>query len=51
MELDRRPFHLPAAIETALTLVRERAARQGLTLELDLDPRPPVPRSITPVKA
>jgi signal transduction histidine kinase len=39
MELDLGPFDLPAAIESALTLVRERAVRHGVTLELNLDPR------------
>ena len=39
MELVPAPFHLPTALENAVTLVRERAARHGITLELDLDPR------------
>jgi two-component system, NtrC family, sensor kinase len=39
MELIRAPFHLPGALENAVTLVKERAARHGITLELDLDPR------------
>jgi signal transduction histidine kinase len=39
MELAPAPFHLPIALENAVTLVRERAARHGITLELDLDPR------------
>jgi signal transduction histidine kinase len=30
---------LPTALENAVTLVKERAARHGITLELDLDPR------------
>ena len=30
MELDLAPFNLPAALENALTLIRERAARHGL---------------------
>ncbi len=39
MELAPAPFHLPTALENAVTLVKERAARHGITLELDLDPR------------
>jgi len=39
MELAPAPFHLPSALENAVTLVRERAARHGIALELDLDPR------------
>jgi signal transduction histidine kinase len=39
MELAPAPFHLPSALENAVTLVRERAGRHGITLELDLDPR------------
>jgi signal transduction histidine kinase len=39
MELDLGRFSLPAAIESALTLVRERAVRHGVTLEPDLDPQ------------
>jgi GAF domain-containing protein len=39
MELAPAPFHLPTALESAVTLVKERAARHGITLELDLDPR------------
>jgi signal transduction histidine kinase len=38
MELVPAPFHLPSALENAVTLVRERAGRHGITLELDLDP-------------
>jgi signal transduction histidine kinase/putative methionine-R-sulfoxide reductase with GAF domain len=38
MELVPAPFHLPTALENAVTLVRERAARLGIALELDLDP-------------
>jgi len=33
MELDLADFHLPAAIDDALLLMRERAGRRGLTLE------------------
>jgi signal transduction histidine kinase len=39
MELAPAPFHLPSALENAVTLVRERAARHGIALEFDLDPR------------
>jgi signal transduction histidine kinase len=39
MELAPAPFHLPSALENAVTLVRERAARHGIALHLDLDPR------------
>ena len=38
MELAPAPFHLPTALENAVTLVRERAARHGITLALDVDP-------------
>jgi signal transduction histidine kinase len=38
MELAPAPFHLPTTLENAVTLVKERAARHGITLELDLDP-------------
>ena len=39
MELAPAPFHLPTALENAVTLVKERAARHGIGLELDIDPR------------
>jgi signal transduction histidine kinase len=39
MELDLGDFSLPSAIENAVTLVRERAHRRGITLELALDER------------
>ncbi len=39
MELAPAPFHLPSALENAVTLVKERAARHGIALQLDLDPR------------
>jgi GAF domain-containing protein len=39
MELTPAPFHLPSALENAVTLVKERAARHGIALRLDLDPR------------
>jgi signal transduction histidine kinase len=39
MDLELMSFHLPSTIANAVTLVRERAERQGVTLGLDLDPR------------
>jgi signal transduction histidine kinase len=39
MELELAPFSLPAALENALTLIRERAARHELSLDLRVDPR------------
>ncbi len=39
MELALAPFHLPQALENAVILVKERAARHGITLKLDVDPR------------
>ena len=39
MELDLATFDLPLAIQNALTLVSDRAARQGITLATALDPR------------
>jgi GAF domain-containing protein/anti-sigma regulatory factor (Ser/Thr protein kinase) len=39
MELASAPFHLPTALENAVTLVKERAARHGITLQVDIDPR------------
>ena len=38
MELDLAPFDLPAALEGAVTLVKERAGRRGLHLDLSVDP-------------
>ena len=38
MELAPAPFHLPSAVENAVTLVRERAGRHGIALYVDLDP-------------
>ena len=38
MELAGADFDLPAAIENALTLVRERASRRGIALERVVDP-------------
>jgi signal transduction histidine kinase len=37
MELLVEAFDVPSAVESAMTLVRERAMRQGVTLTLDLD--------------
>ncbi|MBI3456912.1 MAG: GAF domain-containing protein [Candidatus Rokubacteria bacterium] len=39
MELEVTPFNLPAALENALTLVRERAQRHGLRVHLRVDDR------------
>ncbi len=39
MELEPTTFHLPNAIENALTLVRERAQRHGITLGRTVDER------------
>ncbi len=39
MELAPAPFHLPVALENAVTLVKERATRHGIALGLDVDPR------------
>jgi signal transduction histidine kinase len=39
MELAPAPFHLPTALENAVTLVRERAGRHGIALQLEIDPR------------
>ena len=38
MELDVTTFHLPSAIDNAMTLIRERAARHGVALESNIDP-------------
>jgi signal transduction histidine kinase len=38
MELDVTHFSIPLAIDNALTLVKERATRHGLSLESTLDP-------------
>ena len=37
MELDLSPFHLGTAIDDAMLLMRERAARRGLELERHID--------------
>jgi signal transduction histidine kinase len=39
MELELTDFDLPQALDNALTLVRERASRRGVTLDRSLDPR------------
>jgi len=39
MELEVTDFHLPQAIDNAITLVRERAARRAITLAVDVDSR------------
>jgi len=39
MELDAQPFDLPAALDNALTLIKERAARNSIALEVHVDPR------------
>src|SRR5262249_7196084 len=39
MDLDLADFHLPSAIDDALLLMRERAARRGLTLERHVEAR------------
>src|SRR5262249_21398853 len=38
MELAPAAFHLPQALENAVTLVKERAARHGISLKLDNNP-------------
>jgi signal transduction histidine kinase len=38
MELDVQSFAAPAALEGAMSLVRERAQRQGIALALEVDP-------------
>ena len=39
MELERTDFNLPATLDNALTLVRERAGRRGIALGLTVDER------------
>jgi signal transduction histidine kinase len=39
MELELTDFHLPTALDSALTLVRERAGRRGIALHLSVDDR------------
>ena len=38
MELTLAQFHLPLALENALTLVKERATRHGIALDIEVDP-------------
>ena len=38
MELELSPFELPVALDNALTLVRERASRHGISLKVSADP-------------
>ena len=39
MELELTDFNLPAALDSALTLVRERASRRGIAPDLTVDER------------
>jgi GAF domain-containing protein len=39
MELELSDFHLPTALDNALTLVRERAGRRGIALQMNVDNR------------
>jgi len=39
MELELSDFHLPMALDSALTLVRERAGRRGIALQVNVDER------------
>ncbi len=39
MELTTASFHVPLALENAITLVKERAARHGIGLDIDVDQR------------
>jgi signal transduction histidine kinase len=39
MELAPAPFHLPTALENAVTLVKERAGRHGIVLQVNIDPQ------------
>src|SRR5438874_11838315 len=39
MELESQPFDLPAALDNALTLIKERAARNSIALDVHVDPR------------
>jgi GAF domain-containing protein/anti-sigma regulatory factor (Ser/Thr protein kinase) len=38
LELELGRFHLPTALDNALTLIRERASRHGITLDVAVDP-------------
>jgi signal transduction histidine kinase len=39
MDLELSDFHLPSALQNAMTLVRERAQSHGIELKLSLDPQ------------
>jgi signal transduction histidine kinase/HAMP domain-containing protein len=39
MELELSKFHLPTAVSNAVTLIRERAMRHGISLGVEVDPR------------
>jgi signal transduction histidine kinase len=39
MELELTDFHLPTALDNAMTLVRERATRRGIALQTNVDDR------------
>jgi signal transduction histidine kinase len=39
MELELTDFHLPTALDSALTLVRERAGRRDIALQMNVDNR------------
>jgi signal transduction histidine kinase len=39
MELELTDFHLPTALDNALTLVRERAGRRSIALQMNVDER------------
>jgi signal transduction histidine kinase len=39
MELEVADFHLPQAIDNSITLVRERASRRAITLDVGVDPQ------------
>jgi signal transduction histidine kinase len=39
MELELADFHLPTALDNALTLIRERAGRRNITLQMSVDER------------
>jgi signal transduction histidine kinase len=39
MELELTDFNLPATLDNALTLVRERASRRGIALQMNVDER------------
>ena len=39
MELELTEFHLPTALDSALTLVRERAGRRSIDLQMSVDER------------